>query len=179
MTSETVIKINETNETTPKTYGNYWIWGLLILIVIGVGIGLAVSLGSKDNNSTTANINGFSVTYQNGTLLENYDAPLRLATQSWNSILNEPNDIPIEIKEETISSDILAKNVFTLYADLPSFDILYISSWISDKLIKIRDGYIFVSSIPSADLVVSYIPGQVSEVNVVSLMISLNHTKSP
>lgn len=128
MTSETVIKINETKETTPKTYGNYWIWGLLILIVIGVGVGLAVSLGSKDNNSTTANINGFSVTYQNGTLLENYDAPLRLATQSWNSILNEPNDIPIEIKEETISSDILARARPFSSTDLKGGGIIYFNT---------------------------------------------------
>ena len=113
MTSETKTKIEENvnsniSKTSTTTYGNKWIWGILIILILaGIGVGLAIGL--KSNNSVTTNLNGFKVEYQNGSLVSNFGTHINNATSFWNTILNEPNDIKIEVKEETISPNILAR----------------------------------------------------------------------
>ena len=110
MTSKTKIIIGEQNITknSVTTYGNNWIWGILIILILaGIGVGLAVGL--KSNDSVTSNLNGFTVEYQNGLLVSNFSTHINNATSFWNNILNEPNEIKIEVREETISSNILAR----------------------------------------------------------------------
>lgn len=94
---------------TERTYGNNWIWILLaIVIVAGVGVGLAIGM-KKDNNSVTSNLDGFVIEYQNSSLVSKFENNIKNAANFWNNILREPNDIKIEVKEETISSNILAR----------------------------------------------------------------------
>jgi len=111
-----------------RTYGNGWIWFLLIIVILaGVGVGLAIGL--KDNDKTvTSNLNGFTVEYQNGSLVSNFGSYLEQATSFWNNILNEPSSIKIEVKQETISSNILARARPFSSTDLKGGGIIYFNT---------------------------------------------------
>lgn len=98
------------DDKTTKHYGNKWIRILLVIIILaGIGVGLAFGLKDSDSGGTTSNYNGFTVEYQNGNLVSNFSSYLEEATNFWSTILNEPNDIKIEVKEESIDSSILAR----------------------------------------------------------------------
>ena len=132
---------------TGGTYGNNWIWILLAIVIIaGVGVGLAIGL-KKDNNSVTSSFNGFSVEYQNSNLISKFDNNIKSATNFWNNILNEPNDIKIEVKEESISSNILARARPFSSTDLKGGGIIYFNNNASyhdwDFVVKHEMGHIF------------------------------------
>lgn len=130
-----------------RTYGNNWIWILLAIVIIaGVGVGLAIGL-KKDNNSVTSSFNGFTVEYQNSNLISKFDNNIKSATNFWNNILNEPNDIKIEVKEESISSNILARARPFSSTDLKGGGIIYFNNNASyhdwDFVVKHEMGHIF------------------------------------
>ena len=136
-----------TETRTERTYGNNWIWILLAIVIIaGVGVGLAIGL-KKDNNSVTSSFNGFSVEYQNSNLISKFDNNIKSATNFWNNILNEPNNIRIEVKEESISSNILARARPFSSTDLKGGGIIYFNNNASyhdwDFVVKHEMGHIF------------------------------------
>tara|TARA_R110001632_G_scaffold112261_4_gene223285 strand:- start:1599 stop:2369 length:771 start_codon:yes stop_codon:yes gene_type:complete len=146
MTSETRVKINGGEKITTTTYGNKWIWFVMVvLVVVGVAVGLSISL--TNNESVTSNFNGFEVEYQNGTLVSNFNSYMESATSFWNNILNEPNDIRIQVKEESIESNILARARPFSSTNLKGGGIIYFNSNASyhdwDFVTKHELGHIF------------------------------------
>ena len=136
-----------TETRTERTYGNNWIWILLAIVIIaGVGVGLAIGL-KKDNNSVTSSFNGFDIEYQNSNLISKFDNNIKSATNFWNNILNEPNDIKIEVKEESISPNILARARPFSSTDLKGGGIIYFNNNASyhdwDFVVKHEMGHIF------------------------------------
>ncbi len=111
MTTKTRIKIEEGKKvkTTSTTYGNSWIWGLLIVLILaGIGVGIFLGVKESDSGGSTTTTNGFTVQYQNGNLISNFGSYIEEATRFWSNILNEPAGIKIEVKEVSDTPTTLA-----------------------------------------------------------------------
>lgn len=144
MTSETNIK---QEVKTTKIYGNFWIWSLVVVLVLaGIGIVISTSL-TKNSEGTTSNLNGFIVEYQNGNLVSNFDTYLQNATMSWSKILNENKEIKIQVREESIESNILARARPFSSRDLKGGGIIYFNTNASyhdwNFVVKHELGHIF------------------------------------
>lgn len=144
MTSETNIK---QEVTTTKIYGNIWIWGLVVVLVLaGIGVAIAATL-TNNSGGTTSNLNGFIVEYQNGNLVSNFDTYLQNATMSWSKILNENREIKIQVKQESIASNILARARPFSSRDLKGGGIIYFNTNASyhdwNFVVKHELGHIF------------------------------------
>jgi len=112
MTTDTRIKIEgKEGVKTTTTYGNQWIWGLLIVLILaGIGVGIAFGVKGSDSDSggQSSNLNGFTVEYQNGNLISSFGSYLEEATRFWSNILNEPSNIKIEVREVSDTPTTLA-----------------------------------------------------------------------
>lgn len=132
---------------TSRTYGNNWIWILLAIVVVaGVGVGLAIGL-KKDNNTVSSSLNGFTVEYQNSSLVSKFGNNIKAAAEFWNNILNEPNDIRIEVREVSDTPTTLALARPFSSTDLKGGGIIYFNTnanyhdW--DFVTKHEMGHIF------------------------------------
>ena len=135
------------DKRTSRTYGNNWIWILLAIVVVaGVGVGLAIGL-KKDNNTVSSSLNGFTVEYQNSSLVSKFGNNIKAAAEFWNNILNEPNDIRIEVREVSDTPTTLALARPFSSTDLKGGGIIYFNTTASyhdwDFVTKHEMGHIF------------------------------------